>query len=56
MAHFEAIEDVPVPGGNDLEGEVVVVAADFTSWHGNLLVEPTRVKTSYFGGRPLAVT
>jgi hypothetical protein len=30
---FEAIEDVPVPGGNDLEGEVVVVAADFAHRH-----------------------
>ena len=30
---FEAIEDVPTPGGNDLEGEVVVVAADFADRH-----------------------
>jgi hypothetical protein len=30
---FEAIEDVPTPGGNDLESEVVVVAADFADRH-----------------------
>ncbi len=30
---FEAIEDVPTPGGNNLEGEVVVVAADFADRH-----------------------
>jgi hypothetical protein len=30
---FKAIEDVSAPSGNDLEGEVIVVAADFADCH-----------------------
>jgi len=37
---FEAVEGMGVTGGNHLEGQVIVVAADFTSSHRNLLVEP----------------
>jgi hypothetical protein len=34
---LEAVEDVALAGGDDLEGEVVVVAAHFASRHGGLL-------------------
>src|SRR5918994_4947861 len=34
---LEAIERMGVTGGNDLEGEIVIVAADFTSSHRHLL-------------------
>ena len=35
---FKAIEDVSAPSGNDLEGEVIVVAADFADCHTASLV------------------
>ncbi len=54
---FEAIEDVPAATGNDLEGEVVVVAADFTDRHktslvraGSVAAPPTTLR-SWAGGR-----
>jgi hypothetical protein len=34
---LEAVEDVAIPGGDDFEGEIVVVAAYFTLGHGMLL-------------------
>jgi hypothetical protein len=34
---FEAVEGIGVSGGDDLEGEVVVVAADLALSHGDLL-------------------
>jgi hypothetical protein len=34
---FEAVESMGITGGNHLEGQVIVVAADFTSSHRNLL-------------------
>src|SRR5215208_5120313 len=37
---FEAVERMGITGGDHLEGQVVVIAADFTSSHRNLLVEP----------------
>src|SRR5512146_2052183 len=45
---FEAVEDMPVSGGHDLEREVIVVAAHFADRHG-----ASRVGAGSVAARPL---